>query len=189
MSVRKLFGKAHFFITPYLKCATHGITACCEVPPLLLPGKMPDAEVRDRLADCNVRRKCLRSMPFSMLNHQSFTKILTPWGVALSALACVFAVRAADTPLRREWTVDGIVRQALVYAPAQTSTQASPVVFAFHGHGGSMQNAARSFGYHRLWPEAIVVYPQGLKTPGRLTDPQGLGRAGSTSRAIRPTAT
>jgi polyhydroxybutyrate depolymerase len=36
-----------------------------------------------------------------------------------------------------------------------------------------MRNAARSFGYHTLWPEAIVVYMQGLNTPGRLTDPEG----------------
>jgi polyhydroxybutyrate depolymerase len=48
------------------------------------------------------------------------------------------------------------------------------VVFAFHGHGGGMRNAARSFGFHRAWPEAIVVYLQGLPTPGRLTDPMGL---------------
>ena len=40
-----------------------------------------------------------------------------------------------------------------------------------------MNNAARSFRYHELWPEAIVVYMQGLKTPGQLTDPKGL-RAG-----------
>jgi len=26
---------------------------------------------------------------------------------------------------------------------------------------------------HKLWPEAIVVCPQGLNTPGRLTDPEG----------------
>src|SRR5436190_19956962 len=57
--------------------------------------------------------------------------------------------------------------------PAQARTNATPVVFAFHGHGGSMRNAARSFGYHALWPEAIVVYLQGLNTPGRLTDPDG----------------
>jgi len=92
---------------------------------------------------------------------------------ALSLLAGVVRVRAADTPLRREWTVDGVVRQALIYAPPDASTNASPVVFAFHGHGGSMQNAARSFAYHRVWPEAIVIYPQGLPTPGRLTDPEG----------------
>src|SRR5262249_39473827 len=33
---------------------------------------------------------------------------------------------------------------------------------------------ARTWRYHELWPEAIVVYPQGLNTPGRLTDPEGL---------------
>ena len=36
-----------------------------------------------------------------------------------------------------------------------------------------MNQAARSFGYHTLWPEAIVIYPQGLNTPGKLTDPEG----------------
>ncbi len=40
-----------------------------------------------------------------------------------------------------------------------------------------MKNAARSFRYQEQWPEAIVVYMQGLKTPGQLTDPEGL-RAG-----------
>jgi polyhydroxybutyrate depolymerase len=69
--------------------------------------------------------------------------------------------------------VDGVIREALVYIPPQAKAKAMPVVFAFHGHGGSMRQAARSFGYHTGWPEAIVVYPQGLKTPGRLTDPEG----------------
>jgi poly(3-hydroxybutyrate) depolymerase len=77
--------------------------------------------------------------------------------VALATLAGVFTVRAADPLLPREWTVDGVVRHALVFVPAQASTNPSPVVFAFHGHGGSMQNAARSFAYQREWPEAIVV--------------------------------
>jgi polyhydroxybutyrate depolymerase len=80
---------------------------------------------------------------------------------------------AADTLTRREWTVDGVVREALVYAPAQAKTEATPVIFAFHGHGGNMRSAARGFGFHTLWPEAIVVYPQGLNTPGKLTDPEG----------------
>jgi polyhydroxybutyrate depolymerase len=29
------------------------------------------------------------------------------------------------------------------------------------------------YGYHTLWPDALVVYLQGLSTPGRLTDPEG----------------
>jgi polyhydroxybutyrate depolymerase len=81
--------------------------------------------------------------------------------------------RSADALVRREWVVDGVVREALVYAPARAKSEPSPVVFAFHGHGGSMNLSARNYAYHTLWPEAIVVYPQGLNTPGRLTDPEG----------------
>jgi polyhydroxybutyrate depolymerase len=82
-------------------------------------------------------------------------------------------VSAQDVPQRREWTVDGVVREALIAVPAKAKTEATPVVFAFHGHGGTMQHAARTFGYHTLWPEALVVYMQGLNTPGKLTDPEG----------------
>lgn len=72
-----------------------------------------------------------------------------------------------------EWTIDGVTRQALVSAPASAATHPAPLIFAFHGHGGSMQNAARSFRMHAVWPEAVVVYMQGLPTPGQLTDPEG----------------
>ena len=71
----------------------------------------------------------------------------------------------------REWTVDGVVRKALVRVPANAAGKA-PVVFAFHGHGGNMTQASRSFGVHTRWSEAIVVYLQGLPTTG-MTDPQG----------------
>jgi polyhydroxybutyrate depolymerase len=83
------------------------------------------------------------------------------------------AVRAADAPARQEWNVDGITREALVHVPAAAKTTASPVVFAFHGHGGTMRHAAATFAYHKHWPEATVVYMQGLNTPGILTDPEG----------------
>lgn len=74
---------------------------------------------------------------------------------------------------RWELKVDGVAREALVYAPASAKEKAAPVVFAFHGHGGNMRNAARSFAMNQQWPEAVSVYPQGLNTPGRLTDPEG----------------
>ncbi len=70
-------------------------------------------------------------------------------------------------------TVDSVTREALVAYPASPKDQPAPVVFVFHGHGGNARNVARSFDLHTLWPEAIVVYPQGLPTPGRLTDPEG----------------
>lgn len=74
---------------------------------------------------------------------------------------------------RREWKVDDVTREGLVYAPAGAKTTPAPLVFAFHGHGGTMRNSAVMFHYHQVWPEAIVVYLQGLNTPGRLTDPEG----------------
>ncbi len=74
----------------------------------------------------------------------------------------------------RIWTIDGDERTALVWIPdfAQTD-EPLPLILGFHGHGGTAQNAARRFRQHELWPEAIVVYPQGLPTIGRLTDPEG----------------
>lgn len=95
--------------------------------------------------------------------------------ICLLALTLIAAVplRAAEELVRREWTVDGVTRTALLAVPEKAKTEATPVVFAFHGHGGNMNQAARSFGFHAAWPEALVVYPQGLNTPGQLTDPEG----------------
>jgi polyhydroxybutyrate depolymerase len=93
---------------------------------------------------------------------------------ALLLLLLIAPLTCADEPLaKRQWNVENVTREALVYVPATTKTNPTPVVFAFHGHGGTMNNAARTFAYHIHWPEAIVVYPQGLNTPGRLTDPNG----------------
>lgn len=87
--------------------------------------------------------------------------------------ALLFAPAFASAALsERVWQVDGAQRRALVYLPEKTEAPA-PLVFAFHGHGGTSQRAAKMFRVHELWPEAVVVYPQGLPTPGRLTDPEG----------------
>ena len=95
---------------------------------------------------------------------------------------------AADFVARMEWNVEGVTREALVYVPA-AARPPTPVVFAFHGHGGTMKNAAAHFGCHRLWPEAIAVYMQGLNTPGTLTDPKRTRPAGRRPLATRATAT
>ena len=82
--------------------------------------------------------------------------------VFLMVCAGASAARAADPPLAEmDWKVDGVDRQALVYIPAAADKEQAPVVFAFHGHGGTMAHAARTFAYHKHWPEAIVVYMQG----------------------------
>jgi polyhydroxybutyrate depolymerase len=80
---------------------------------------------------------------------------------------------AVPEPAPVTWTVDGFAREGLQVLPETPAVAGAPVVLVFHGHGGTARNAARSFALHRYWPEAIVVYPQGLNTPGRLTDPEG----------------
>lgn len=79
----------------------------------------------------------------------------------------------APTSKTLDWTIDGTKREATIYFPATATTSPTPVVFAFHGHGGNARQAARSFEYQKEWPEAISVYMQGLPTPGALTDPKG----------------
>ncbi len=93
-------------------------------------------------------------------------------------LSLPFSARAEEL----KFTVDGVEREALIHAPATAKTAAAPVVFVFHGHGGTARNAQRSFAIDRLWPEAISVAMQGLNTPGRLTDPEGT-KTGWQSRA------
>jgi len=84
------------------------------------------------------------------------------------------AASAADAALKRiELAIDGTARDALLYAPSSAKSSPTPLVFVFHGHGGSSQSIARTFAIHQHWPQAIVIYPQGLNTPGRLTDPEG----------------
>jgi polyhydroxybutyrate depolymerase len=100
-------------------------------------------------------------------------KTLTLWLGWVAALALWPGTLNAAALERITVTVDGVTREALVHVPERPATNGSPVVFVFHGHGGSMRNAARSFALERHWPEAIVVYPQGLPTPGQLTDPEG----------------
>jgi polyhydroxybutyrate depolymerase len=60
------------------------------------------------------------------------------------------------------WRVGGDTREAIVYAPSpDQSSGRSPLVFAFHGRGDDVEN----FQYvrvHEAWPDAIVVYFQGL---------------------------
>ncbi|MFO0827502.1 MAG: prolyl oligopeptidase family serine peptidase [Phycisphaerales bacterium] len=78
----------------------------------------------------------------------------------------------------RTYRVEGAVRDAVLWIPPKDKIPATgaPVVFVFHGHGGSAFNASRQFALHTLWPEALIVYPQGLPTVAPLVDPQGKER-------------
>jgi polyhydroxybutyrate depolymerase len=99
-----------------------------------------------------------------------FSRALLYW-LALSAFVLISV--AEEALLNREWRIDGVKREALVHPPQRASGQRAPVIFVFHGHGGSMRQAAKSMPFHEQWPEAMVIYLQGLPTPGRLTDKEG----------------
>ena len=87
----------------------------------------------------------------------------------VGASSAAFAAEPAPT----KWTVDAVQREALVFLPSTSGKTKPPVIFAFHGHGGNMHFAARGMAFQNFWPEAIVVYPQGLPTPGLLLDEKG----------------
>jgi polyhydroxybutyrate depolymerase len=87
--------------------------------------------------------------------------------LVLAATACLGA--AAES---RSWTIDGLARTAVIYPPRSPAGPA-PVVFVFHGHGGTANQAAQSIAVHQAWPEALVVYPQGLPITGVIVDKKG----------------
>lgn len=60
---------------------------------------------------------------------------------------------------KMKWTIEGVVREALVHPSTSTS---APVIFAFHGKNGTDLGYADRF-FELLWPSAVVVYPQGLR--------------------------
>ena len=94
--------------------------------------------------------------------------------LALSAAAAA----AAPSPTVMKWTIGGVERRGLVFAPAPLprpgmgTIAKRPLVLVFHGHGGTARQAALSMRLQARWPEAIVVYLQGLPTVSPV-DPQG----------------
>lgn len=79
----------------------------------------------------------------------------------------------AQQTITQNWEVSGIQRQAMIYIPATAKTELTPVIFVFHGHGENMQEMFDRHHFEKLWPEAIVIAPQGLNTPGKLVDRAG----------------
>jgi polyhydroxybutyrate depolymerase len=89
-------------------------------------------------------------------------------------LYLVLEPHAVAQVMPMSWQVDGVQRDALVSFPDSPSGPTKhALIFAFHGHGGNMRVAANGLHFQTLWPEAIVVYPQGLNTPSKI-DPLGL---------------
>jgi polyhydroxybutyrate depolymerase len=80
-------------------------------------------------------------------------------GAAVTLCAHTASAQRADV---KAWRLKGDTRRAIVYSPsAKSASGRAPLVFSFHGHGDNMQNFQHT-DLHRAWPEAIVVYFQGL---------------------------
>ena len=94
--------------------------------------------------------------------------------ICTAVSVALLAQRPADSLPQQMWSVGGVQRSALIAAPTTpVPANGSPLVFVFHGHGGTSAHSARTFSIHTQWPEAVVIYPQGLPTPGLKTDPEG----------------
>lgn len=61
----------------------------------------------------------------------------------------------------REWQVDGLNREAVVQLPPSGGKD-KPVLFFWHGYGGTAKAATERYQFAKLWPEAVIVYPQGV---------------------------
>lgn len=93
-------------------------------------------------------------------------------GAMVVGAATVFAQPAQSPALETQtWKVDGVERTALISVPRDVPPKTTvPVVLVFHGHGGTSAKAAATFRIHEAWPQALVMYPQGLPTEGQITD-------------------
>lgn len=81
-------------------------------------------------------------------------------------LAQLLFVVLAQNPDTLHVTVNGVDRVAYAFAPSKPTGTKPPVVFMFHGHGGSAQGCMRRFSFEKRWPEAVVVYCDGLPIRG-----------------------
>ena len=79
----------------------------------------------------------------------------------VAALMLVLCGRAASAEVLT-WMVDGDKREAIIFAPATPPPgNKLPLMLSFHGHGDDMENF-QYVGLQQAWPDAIVVYFQGL---------------------------
>jgi polyhydroxybutyrate depolymerase len=85
------------------------------------------------------------------------------------------AAASDTTGVHRRITVavGATTRTAELVTPDDLSRPA-PLVVAFHGHGGSGRTFEHTMGIEDRWPEAVVVYPDGLVGHVGRTDPTGV---------------
>ena len=86
--------------------------------------------------------------------------------VALAGLLLIPGAGESAAEVVR-WQVDGLTREAIVHAPESPGGEGAPLVLAFHGFGDNMRNFQHT-NLHLEWPDAIVVYFEGLERRGGL---------------------
>ena len=59
------------------------------------------------------------------------------------------------------YQINGVERKAIIFEP-KINSEKIPVVFVFHGHGGNAKHASRNLNFHQNFPEALVIYMQGI---------------------------
>jgi polyhydroxybutyrate depolymerase len=84
-------------------------------------------------------------------------------GMTMLALLLLLSV---SPPKEIHLKIDGRDRLAYVIAPSAHTSAKPPVIFMFHGHGGSAQRCMDRFGMEKRWPQAVVVYCDGLPING-----------------------
>jgi polyhydroxybutyrate depolymerase len=94
--------------------------------------------------------------------------------ILVFSLLATAASAFGTEPVMMTSSEGGVDRVALVFPPASSDPAAkAPVVFVFHPHGSTAQQAAGMMHFQTDWPEALVVYMQGVPTPGLLGDVEG----------------
>jgi len=75
--------------------------------------------------------------------------------------------------INQTFNIDGVERAAIIYPNTKPAPKTgAPLALGFHGHGGRAEFVARRWSLHTLWPEAVVIYLQGLPTATTI-DPDG----------------
>lgn len=76
-------------------------------------------------------------------------------------LILIFLFNGIFAQTEKIFTIDGVKRKALFFEPFIKSNN-SPVLFFFHGHGGNAKHASRNVNFQEHFPEALVIYPEGI---------------------------
>jgi polyhydroxybutyrate depolymerase len=101
------------------------------------------------------------------------------------AVALLVPTLLAQRNQRTEWKVDGVVRRAILYTPAaQAPNGRIPLVLSFHGRGDTIENFEFT-GMHVEWPQAMVVYFQGLPGGSGLLPGWQIEKGGDGDRDLK----